>query len=124
MKNLLWLVFIIVLSFFTTFYFGLIGSYFTSQEVLFSELLPFLLLGSVGGSLAFIFFVVFIFSLHGFRKNKYWIIIPLIPYILLWLSSDIHHIYLPILIGFIAYVLAFCIKRIYKDLKKSNTPRI
>lgn len=119
-KNLLLFILVIILSISTTFHFSLIATYFTSQDILYASFLPVLLMGSVGGSLSVTFFLVFIFSLGGFKKNKSWIIFPLIPYALMWLNSDIIHIYLPVLVGLVAYALAFCSRRIYSHLIKTK----
>ncbi len=119
-KNLIWLLGVVIISFFSTYIFGSIGSNFTSQDVLYARIFSVLIVGSVGGSLSFIFFITFFFSLCGFKKYKYWITIPLIPYLMLWLLSDIREIYIPIIFGFVGFVLAFVVRKIF--FKRYSTP--
>jgi hypothetical protein len=123
-KNLVWLLIAIVLSHYTSFYFGSLYSYFTSQDVMFMELPFTLIIASTGTLFAFIFLIVFIFSLFGFRKNRKWIMCSLIVPALLWLSSDVYDIYLPIIIGLVGFGLAFEFRRIFKSLYKPNPPMV
>jgi hypothetical protein len=124
LKNVFLLIIIIILSHFTSYIFGSLYGYFSSQDVMFVELPFTLILASTGTLFAFTFFIVFFFSLFGLKKNKKWIICSLIVPALLWLSSDVYDIYLPIIMGFVGFGLAFEFRRILGGLKKPNPPMV
>jgi hypothetical protein len=113
-KNIILLAVVLLASYFTAVYFGAIYDRFVPQydDSLLS--LPregiFLL---VGFPFAYVFFTVFIFSLFGFKEESKWIIGFLSPAALLWLLADLPHIYLPFILGIIAYILALIIRTIY-----------
>jgi hypothetical protein len=68
------------------------------------------------------FFVMLIFGFFGLRENKNWIISILIFPTLLWLSSDLYHIYIPIIFGLIGFALAWLIRKIF--VKHPNPPMV
>jgi hypothetical protein len=117
LKNFLLLIAILILSHFTSYIFGSLYGYFSLQDVMFMELPFTLIMASTGTLLSFTFFIMFFFSLSGFRKNKKWIICSLIIPALLWLSSDIYDIYLPVIIGLVGFGLAFEFRRIFEGLR-------
>ena len=103
-KNIILLVAVLILSYFTANYFGTWydkfspqygGSFFnfSKESALFVAGIP----------VAYVFFTIFIFGLFGFKEKKNWIITLLIPPALLWLLGDKQHIYIPIILGLIAY---------------------
>lgn len=119
-KNILCLFLAIFLGYFATLYMGMMGIEISSQEILYASFLPVILLGSVNGSLAFIFFLVLIFTLQGFLKNKYWITIPLIPYLIMWVSSNIIEIYLPTIVFLIALVLGIYTRKLFQRIRNKS----
>ena len=77
-----------------------------------------------GWLLSFGFFVPFAFSLFGFKKNIKWIIIFLTVPTLLWLSSDLYHIYIPIAFGLAGFILAKLIHLTISKFRHPNPPMV
>src|SRR3989344_6918741 len=111
-KNILLLVVVVILSYFTAGYFGSLynnlvpyyGSSFFSvpkeSALLFN-----------GFIFAYLFFFILVFQL--FNKRNKWIFILLLPVVVL-LVIDWIHIYLPIFFGLIAYGLALLLRKVFK----------
>jgi hypothetical protein len=123
MKKFILLIIVFILSYFTASYVGPWYNTITPQSGNF-------ITGSndamffAGWLMSFGFFTPFIFGLFGFRKNKNWIIILLIIPALLWLSSDLYHIYIPIAFGLAGFILAKLINLIISKCRKSNPPMV
>lgn len=117
-RNLLGLALVLLTSYFTASYFGSLYDYFAPQhDSLFGapkQMTSFV----IGIPFAYVFFTIFIFGLFGFKEEKKWIIGLLIPVALLWLFADLTHIYLPIILGLIAFLLAWVIHKSYLKLAK------
>lgn len=120
-KNLGLLVVVLVLSYFTANYFGSWYDHFspqyddswfslTKQELIFITGIPF----------SYIFFLIPLFELFASGNKKNWIIWLLVPPFLYFASGDIKHIYLPILLGIIAWGLAALLQKIFKRNSISN----
>jgi len=62
--------------------------------------------------LEYIFFVMFLFTAFGDSKKYWWIGFLLIPAIVFELYFDLEHIYIPIAIGLIGWVIGFMIPKI------------
>jgi hypothetical protein len=77
-----------------------------------------------GWLMSFGFFVPFVFGLFGFKKNIKWILISLMVPALLWLSSDLYHIYIPIAFSFAGFILAKLIRLIISKFKHPNLPMV
>lgn len=75
-----------------------------------------------GFFVAFIFFQTLIFGFIGIRENKKWFIIPMIPVALLWLGADFAHIYIPIILAFAGFCVAWVLRKIL--FKQTNTTTV
>lgn len=114
-KNILLLAVVLVLSYFTAVYFGSWYDKFSPQSddswfSLGKQQLIFL----VGMPFAYIFFTTLLFQSFGFGNRNKWTGWLLVPALLFFASGDIQHIYLPILLGLIAFGLAFIIRKVFK----------
>jgi len=103
-KNILLLVVVLALSYFTADYFGSWYDKFSPQY---------------GGSWfnfpkSIAVFIAGIFTLFGFGNRKKWLIWLLIPPLLLWISADRYYIYLPTILALIAFGLAILLRKIFK----------
>jgi hypothetical protein len=58
--------------------------------------------------------------LQGFLKNKYWITIPLIPYLIMWVSSNVVEIYLPTIVFLIALVLGIYTRKLFQRIRNKS----
>ncbi len=77
-----------------------------------------------GFLVSYVFFIPFIYSLFGFKKNKNWIIWLLLPVILLWFYADKYYFYIPVLLIIVAFLIAKLIQFIIFKLKRPNPPII
>jgi hypothetical protein len=123
MKKFILLVVVVVLSYFTASYVGPWYNTITPQTGNFitdgSDAMFF-----AGWLMSFGFFVPLVFGLFGFRKNKNWIIVLLIVPALLWLSSDLYHIYIPIAFGLAGFVIAKIINLVISKIHRPNPPMV
>lgn len=123
MRNFLLFVVTVVLSYFTASYVGSWYNQITPQYGSFfvdgNDSMMF-----AGWLMSFGFFVPFVFGLFGFKKNIKWITISLIMPALLWLSSDVHHIYIPIIFGLAGFALAKLINLIISKSHRPNPPMV
>lgn len=114
LKNILLLVVVLILSYFTANYFGAIYDKFAPQyDSLFGapkEITNFV----VGFPLSYIFFTILLFKLLAFGNKNKWLIWLLVPAVLFFGSGDIQHIYLPILLGLIVFALASLLQKLFK----------
>lgn len=122
-KNVCLLVVILVLSYFTASYFGRVYDKFSplhdgSWIGLSNEALAFI----VGLPFAYTFFTILFFQLFGFGNKKKWTLWLLLPPFIFFGSGDLIHIYLPIIIGLIAFAIAKLVHFIISKLKHLNSP--
>lgn len=66
--------------------------------------------------IAFIFSLLLIFTALGDSKKYWWIGVLLIPAVLFELYFDLEHIYIPIVVGLIGWVIGFGISKLTKKL--------
>ncbi len=59
----------------------------------------------VGMPLAYILFITFLFTAFGGTKKYWWIGIGLIPAILFEVAFDLRHLYFPVAIGLVAWLV-------------------
>lgn len=112
-KNILLLVAVMVLSYFTATYFGTIYDFFSPQsdDSWFSfdkQALIFL----AGLPFAYIFFIIILFKLFGSGNKNKWLGWLLVPPLLFFASGDLRHIYLPIILALIAWGLAILFRKV------------
>lgn len=122
LKNIFLLVIVLVLSYFTAEYFGtwytkLIGS--GNAWVGSEESWNFI----IGFPFAYTFFTILLFQLFGSGNKNKWTIWLLIPPFLFFGASDLRHIYLPIILGLIAFGITLILQKILK-LGTSNSEKI
>lgn len=101
LKNVLVLLTVLLLSYFCSTFFGkLYDAVFpsiTGSYIDFTSL--------VGLPLSYIFFITTIFTAFGDNKKHWWITISLIPAILFEAAFDSRHLYFPIAIGLVGWLL-------------------
>ena len=123
LKNIILLVIVLFLSYFTAEYFCSWYDYFVPQYD--NSLLSLSREGIftlVGIPFAYIFFLIIVFQLFGSNNKNKWILALLIPPTLLWLSIDPNHIYLPLILGFIAFGFSQLINILISKFKHLNPP--
>ncbi len=77
-----------------------------------------------GLPLAMIFLIVFSLNFAGGRNKWWWIIIPLLPAILFEIFIDPLHIYIPIILGLIAWGLGTMANKTLRKLAPSYMAKI
>ena len=113
-KNILLLIVTLVISYFSAGYFGFWYDRFSPQYDNTLGVGKALLESLVGVPFAYVFFTILLFKLFGLGNRNKWIGWLLIPPLLFFASGDIQHIYLPIILGLIAFGLAWVIRKILK----------
>ncbi len=123
-RNLLFVGLALVLSLITASHFGTwydkfspqYGGWTTSKE------------GAVdfaGFILSYVFFIPLIFGIFGIKQNKKWILWLLIPVLVLVLSADQYHFYIPLGLvlagGIIGYILNLLGKKLFVRRPTSPT---
>ena len=78
--------------------------------------------GIVGIPLAYIFFIILLFSAFGDVKKYWWIGILLLPAVLFEVYFDLIHIYFPIAIGIVGWLLGKGIEIILKKIQLKKSP--
>lgn len=122
-KNFLILIAVLILSYFTAPYFGSLYDKFSPQyDGSFLGVSKSFAVFVAGFPFAYVFFVPFLFELFGSVNKKKWSVWLLLPPMLLWISVDIYYIYLPSILGIIAFVLARFIRFIISKFKHPNPP--
>lgn len=122
-KNILFFILVLVLSLATAPYFGTwydtispqYGGWVTSK----SDAVSF-----AGFFVAYIFLIPFTLELFGNENRKKWILWSLLLPALLWIGADIEHIYLPIILGLIAFVLAKLVRLLISKIHRPNPPMV
>ncbi len=114
-KNILLLVVVLALSYFTAQYFGILYDYFIP-----GSLGDTAWIGTtsawqslIGTPFSYIFFTTLLFQSFGFGNRNKWTGWLLVPAMLFFASGDLKHIYLPIILGLIAWGLAILIQKIF-----------
>ena len=74
----------------------------------------------IGLPLAYIFFLTFLFTAFGGKKKYWWIGVGLIPAVAFELYFDLQHIYFPLAIGLVAWLLG---KGLNMAVKKFRAPK-
>jgi len=111
-KNVLLIIVIVALSFFTAEYFGsLYNNLVPYYESSFFSVPKESALLFNGFIFAYLFFFILIFQL--FNKRNKWIFVLLLPAIML-LVIDWIHIYLPIALALVALGLALLLRKVFK----------
>lgn len=124
-KNLILLIAVLILSYFTAPYFGAWYDKFSPQySNSFLGTGKDLSLFVAGLPVAYVFFVSFIFEIFGSGNKKKWILWSLLPAALLWISIDLYYIYVPIILGVIAFLLAKLINLLISKFKHPNPPMV
>ncbi len=113
-KNILLLVVAIALSYFTADYFGGWYDKFSPQYDNTLGVGKDMLKSLVGSPFAYIFFTTLLLQSFGFGNRNKWTLWLLAPALLFFASGDLKHIYLPIILGLIAFGLAFVARKIFK----------
>lgn len=70
-----------------------------------------------GFILAFFLFIFLLFASFGDAKKYWWIGVLLIPAVIFELYFDLEHIYVPIIIGLIGWVIGFAVSKIISKTK-------
>ena len=112
---------IVVVSFFISPYFGKFYGFFFPQNIGgslptdFSEIL-------LGTPLAYVFFLTLLFTAFGGKgRAKYWWIgILLIPALWFEINFDLMHLYVPLILGILGWLIGFAFIRLMK--KQVTTP--
>jgi len=111
-KNISILFLTLVLSYFTSVYFGSLYKYISHDNGTWIDLSSLL-----GIPIGYIFFLLLLFTAFGGSKKYWWIVILLIPAAIFELYFDLAHIYIPIVIGFMGWVIGFAISKLVKNVK-------
>ncbi|HEY4515744.1 MAG TPA: hypothetical protein VJH67_00975 [Candidatus Paceibacterota bacterium] len=113
-KNIILLVVVLVLSYFTSEYFGKLYDYFSPlYDSSFFPIPKEGLITITGVPFAYVFFLILLFKLFAWGNKKKWIGWLLVPPLLFFGSGDIKHIYLPIILGLIAFYLGKLLQRLF-----------
>jgi len=121
LKNLLLVVLAVLAGYLLATYFGQIYNYFVPQnnDSIFS-LSQKAIYWLAGFPFAYTLFIPFLFQAFGAQHKKTWVIVLLVPAALLWLASDLAHIYLPVILGAIGWFLGKGINKIFS--KSARVP--
>ena len=113
-KNIAILIVVLVLAYFLSSYFGVLY-----ENLVGSLRGSFVDLRSVFGfPLSYIFFLTLFFTAFGGAKKYWWIGILLIPAVIFEVYFDLAHLYFPIALGLIGWLLGFLVS---KFLLKSSS---
>lgn len=123
LKNIILWIVALVCSYFTASYVGewydgisyQYGSWIAGRDLT----VPF-----AGGVLSYLFFNPFMFGLFGVRKNKNSIIWLSLPVLLLAISSDENHLYIPIAFVAVGLVLAWLVRKVIAKFRHHNLPMV
>ncbi len=123
-RNIFILIIILILSYFFSSYFGVLFDKFykITEEGFFSvpRETSMLLIGFI---LSYIFFSILLFTLFGGAKKYWWIGILLIPAAAFELSLDAKHIYFPLVLALLGWLIGLAILKIYQFAKKRSFVR-
>ena len=112
-KNILLLVVVVVLSYFTAGYFGMLyefiistGSTWIGSESSWNMI--------IGFPFGFIFLTIILFNILGGENRNKWIAWLLVLPIFFFMLGGIKHLLLPIILALITFGLAFVIRKVFK----------
>lgn len=115
LRDILLFIIVLVLSYFTGEYFGAIYNKFAPiHDHSLLGLSTGDLIHLIGAPFAYIFFTILLFKLFAGGNQNKWIGWFLVPPALFFASGDLKHIYLPIILGLVAYSLAMLITKVFK----------
>ena len=108
-KNILLLFLVLVLSYFSSVYFGNLYKAITHDHGTWIDLSSI-----VGIHYGYVFFLLFIFTAFGDSKKYWWIGTLLIPTIIFEVYFDwrFQYVYIPIIIGLFGWVIGFALSKI------------
>lgn len=110
LKNIILLVVVLFLSYFTAEYFGSWYDNFSPQyDNSFFNLPKEFAVFIAGIPVAYVFFTSLVF---GFLQSKKWLLVLLIPAAILWISADIYNIYIPIILSLVGIGISFVARKI------------
>ncbi|MDP3935309.1 MAG: hypothetical protein Q8Q46_03790 [Candidatus Giovannonibacteria bacterium] len=112
-KNLAILIVASLISYYFSYYFGQLYNYFIYSGSTFVDLT-----GVIGLPLSYIFFLTLLFTAFGGSKKYWWIGILFIPAVIFEVYFDLAHIYFPIILGLLGWLLGFLVS---KFLPKSSS---
>lgn len=117
LKNVLLLVAVLALSYFTAGHFGFLYDYFTPGTLGSRALAgtPEAWQSLIGLPFAFIFFLILLFKLFAAGNKNGWIGWLLVPPFLFFVAGDLVHIYLPIILTIIAFGTATLLRRVLPE---------
>lgn len=114
-KNILLLVAVLILSYFTAEYFGSLYDKFSPlYDSSFFPIPKEILVKMAGIPFAYIFFLILTLKLFGVGNRNKWIGWLLVPPFLFFASGDLKHIYLPIILALIAFGLSILLQKIFR----------
>src|SRR3989344_88144 len=111
-KDIIVFVGVLIVSYFLAPVFGSLYSYFFPNN-LGGALPTSVTVALLGFPLAYIFFLTLLFTAFGGQKKYWWIIILLIPAAIFEVYFDFSHIYFPILLGLLGWLIGFGISRFF-----------
>jgi hypothetical protein len=119
-KNATLFIFSVIISYFSAIYFGALYDHFAPQyDSLFGA--PKQITNIVVGlPFAYVFFTLLLFEALGFKNKNQWLVVLLLPVTLFWLAADLTHIYLPVILGLLGWVLGVGIHRLIENAKKKT----
>src|SRR3989344_2543922 len=110
--NILLLILALIISYYTAPFFGGWYDKISPQyDFSFFNLGKESVLFIVGFPISYVFLITILFSTFGFGRRKVWTGILLTPAVLLWLNADLRHIYIPIILIVIAWVLGLGLRK-------------
>lgn len=114
-KNILLLAAILLLSYFTADYFGTLYDKFSPQsDDSWFSLDKQALIFMAGLPFAYFFFTILFIQTFGFGNRNKWTGWLLVPPLIFFVSGDLKHIYLPIILGFAALGLSIILRKVFK----------
>ena len=102
---------VLVPSYYLSFFFGVFYSFFLNKS-LHITLPANAFVSFVGLPLAYIFFLTFLFTAFGDKHKYWWIGILLIPALWFEISFDLSHLYFPIAIGLLGWLIGLGISKL------------
>lgn len=112
-RNILLLVVVLILSYFTSLYFGILYDYFVPGSLDSGAWIGTLEAWQaiIGAPFAYIFFLILIFQVFAWGNRDKWTGWLLAPALLFFAAGDLKHIYLPIALALIAFGLAKLVRK-------------
>lgn len=122
LREIIILAVVLILSYFLAIWFGEFYVYFFPQPSGRSSLLSFYISKAaensfIGSPLVYTFFLTLLFTAFGGEKKYWWIGILLIPAAAFEVYFDISHIYFPILLGLLGWLLGLLVSKIISTSK-------